>query len=186
MDGALRKRSILPRRFERSSLVSRRLLRQPMSLSRCCSKPSSPSTLVGPSRTATSCPWVSRVPRRSLTSGRTCLQMTTLRSRDFFLRPRKPPTTRPMTMRACCRGKSLLPLYRSLRDLLEVSRARRPRFWLLSVVTRVSSAAVIILGRHLSASTGGYVVRSGAWRTSSRWRTPTSSSKRPTTGTGCS
>ena len=45
-----------------------------------------------------SCPWVSRVLRRGLTSGRTWLRTTAPRSRDFFVRPRKPPTTRPMAM----------------------------------------------------------------------------------------
>ena len=63
--------------------------------------------------------------------------------------------------------KNLLSLYRSLRVLLEVPRARRPRLWLLSVVTRRSSSTAMILGRNLTTSSGGHVVSSGTWRTSS-------------------
>lgn len=61
-----------------------------------------------------------------MTNGRKWLWATPSRSRDFVVRPRGPPRTRPTAMQACCRGYSFPSLCRSLRLLLGVPRASAP------------------------------------------------------------
>ena len=85
-----------------------------------------------------------------------------------------------------CRGKSLLSLHRTSLVLLGASLAWRHRLWLQLVVTHRLSSSAMILGRHLSMSSGGHVVNSGTWRISSGLLTSMSYFKLPTIGIACS